>query len=130
MKVHDAAKKASANGALSWDQSQSVTNADELLCLPIDEFFVRLNTSQSGLTSQEAKNRLKTYGYNEIAERKRRTGVVEFLFHLRNPLVSILLLAGVISGFLGDVTSAAIIFSIVLLSVVLDVSARAGWSLN
>jgi len=96
-------------------------DTEELLGLSIDELLVRLKTSQSGLTSQEAENRLKIHGYNELAKRKKRTGVVEFLFHLRNPLVFILLLAGLISGLLGDMISATLIFSIVLLSVVLDV---------
>jgi len=99
----------------------STTDTEELLLMPIDEFFARLNTSTSGLTSQEAESRLKIYGYNELAEKKRRTGIVEFLFHLRNPLIFILLLAGLISGFLGEIVPATIIFSIVLLSVGLDV---------
>ena len=99
----------------------STTDTEELLLMPIDEFFARLNTSTSGLTSQETERRLKIYGYNELAEKKRRTGIVEFLFHLRNPLIFILLLAGLISGFLGEIVNATIIFSIVLLSVGLDV---------
>src|SRR5208337_2531405 len=45
----------------------------------------------------------------------------EVLYHLRNPLVLILLIAGLISGFVGDVTDAVIIFSIVLVSIFLDV---------
>jgi Mg2+-importing ATPase len=103
-------------------------DTEDLLALSTEEILVRLNTSQSGLTSQEAENRLQTYGYNELAKRKRRTAIVEFLFHLRNPLVFILLLAGLISFFLGvnsgssdEIIDAVIIFSIVLLSVVLDV---------
>jgi len=96
-------------------------DTEELLGLPIDELLARLHTSQSGLTSQEAENRLKIYGYNELAKRKRRTGMVEFLFHLRNPLIIILLLAGLISSFIGDLVGTTLIFSIVFLSVVLDV---------
>jgi Mg2+-importing ATPase len=53
---------------------------------------------------------------------------VEFLYHLRNPLVFILLFAGLISGLVGarsgqpeDVIDAVIIFAIVLVSVFLDV---------
>jgi Mg2+-importing ATPase len=100
---------------------QATVRTEELLSLPIEELLADLNTSQSGLTSQEAENRLQIYGYNELAKRKRRTGAVEFLFHLRNPLILILLIAGLISGFLGDVVPTAIIFSIVLFSVFLDV---------
>ncbi len=93
----------------------------ELLSLPVDDVLARLKTSQSGLSSQEVQSRLATYGPNELAEKQKRTGFVEILYHLRNPLVLILLIAGLISGFVGDVTDAIIIFLIVLLSIVLDV---------
>ena len=94
----------------------------ELLSLPADEVLARLKTSQSGLSSQEVQSRLATYGSNELAEKQKRTGLVEVLYHLRNPLVLILLIAALISGFVAkDVTDAVIIFFIVILSVVLDV---------
>ena len=93
----------------------------ELLTLPADQVLAQLKTSQSGLSSQEVQSRLATYGPNELAEKQKRTGFVEILYHLRNPLVLILLIAALISGFVGDVTDAIIIFFIVLLSIVLDV---------
>jgi len=93
----------------------------ELLSLPVEDVLARLKTSQSGLTSQEVQSRLAAYGPNELAEKQKRTGLIEILYHLRNPLVLILLIAAVISGVVGDVTDAIIIFFIVLLSVVLDV---------
>jgi magnesium-transporting ATPase (P-type) len=96
-------------------------STEELLGLPIDELLVSLKTSQSGLTSQEAKNRLKIYGYNELAKTRKRTGIVKFLFHFSNPLIIILMLAGLISISLGEEINAAIIFSIVILSMVLEV---------
>lgn len=112
-----AAKALNSNGYMHETYSESV----ELLGLPIDEFFNRLNTSPSGLTSSEAENRLKIYGHNEITGKKRRTAVIEFFFHLLNPLIFILLLAGFISGLLGDLTEATIILLIVVVSEVLDV---------
>jgi Mg2+-importing ATPase len=93
----------------------------ELLSLPVDDVLAQLKTSQSGLSSQEVQSRLATYGPNELAEKQKRTGLVEILYHLRNPLVLILLIAALISGFVGYVTDAVIIFFIVLLSIVLDV---------
>jgi Mg2+-importing ATPase len=93
----------------------------ELLCLPVDEVLTRLKTSHSGLSSEEVQNRLATYGPNEFAKKQKRSGFIEILYHLRNPLVLILLIAGLVSGFVGDVTDATIIFSIVLLSIILDV---------
>jgi Mg2+-importing ATPase len=93
----------------------------DLLTLPVDEVLARLKTSQSGLSSQEVQSRLATYGPNELAEKQKRTGLIEILYHLRNPLVLILLIAALISGFVKEYTNAVIIFSIVLISIVLDV---------
>jgi len=78
--------------------------------------------SAKGLTSQEAAERLDQYGPNEPAPPKRRSAVLEFLRLFLNPLVLILLIAAVSSIFLGEVTDAGIIITIVLLSNVLDFS--------
>lgn len=118
MKDRETVEKAGVNKTSSW--AQSTISTEELLGLPIEELFVHLNTSQSGLSSQEAENRLKIYGRNELAKRKKRTAAAEFLFHLRSPLVTILLIAGLIAGFLGETIEAIIIFSMVFLSVLLD----------
>jgi len=102
----------------SWAQSKLST--EELLVLSLDKLLAYLDTSSSGLVSDEAENRLKTFGRNELTKRKKRTAVVDFIFHFRSPLIIILLFAGVISGFFGEIINAVIIFSIVLLSVILD----------
>ena len=73
-----------------------------------------------GLSSAEAAARLRQYGYNEIAESKRLSGILAFLLRFRNPLVLILVFAATISAVTGDPVSALIIISIVLLSVILD----------
>jgi Mg2+-importing ATPase len=90
----------------------------EILFLPTEEVLARLGTSQSGLTSEEAKKRLEIYGYNEFAKKK-RTALVEFLSYFKSPLVIILLVAAVISAFLGELVNAIIISVIVLLSTLL-----------
>jgi Mg2+-importing ATPase len=99
---------------------QPAMSAGELLGLPTDELLHRLETSSNGLTSQEAERRLGVYGRNELARRKKRTAVVEFLINFRSPLIIILLVAGAISGVLGEYPNMIIIFVIVFLSVVLD----------
>ena len=117
MKNSSVTKKAGANNNLSRQQSM---DTGELLSLPLDELLHRLNTSLSGLTSEEVEKCLETYGYNELAKRKRRTAVVQVLLRIVNPLIIILLIAGFIAGYLGDRPEAIIIFSIVFLSVSLD----------
>ncbi len=92
----------------------------EILCLPIDKLLECLETSVSGLSSEEAQNRLEIFGYNEIARKKKRASIIEFISHFKSPLIIILLSAGVISSFFGEMVNAIIIFAIVLLSVILD----------
>ncbi|HLE74502.1 MAG TPA: magnesium-translocating P-type ATPase [Candidatus Bathyarchaeia archaeon] len=99
---------------------QPALSAEELLGLPIDEILTRLETSLNGLSSQEAERRLEVYGRNELARKKKRAAIVEFLWHFRSPLIIILLIAGVISVILREIVHVAIIFTIVLLSVILD----------
>ncbi len=49
--------------------------AHDLLSLSMDEFFGRLNTSVTGLTIEEAENRLEIYGSNEIARRRKKPAI-------------------------------------------------------
>jgi len=74
----------------------------------------------NGLTSQEAEARLKQFGPNDPAPPKPHSAVVDFLRLFLNPLVLILLIAALLSAFLGDAADAAIIGVIVLLSTLLD----------
>jgi Mg2+-importing ATPase len=103
-----------------FDASRALPSTEEILTSSAEELLERLGTSMTGLTSKEAEERLKLFGYNELVERKRRTAVVEFLSHFKSPLVVILIVAGLISGFLGEVTNCIIVLVIVMFSVSLD----------
>lgn len=73
-----------------------------------------------GLTSEEARRRLAEYGPNEPAAARHVARFTQFLHFFNNPLVLILLIASLISAFVGDVVNAAIIMVVVLLSVTLN----------
>lgn len=92
---------------------------EEVLTLPADELLSQLRTSPSGLSPEEARRRLDYFGYNELYKKK-RSAVIDFLSHFRSPLTALLLIAGAISGFLGDSIDSVIIFTIVAISVALD----------
>lgn len=77
-------------------------------------------TPVKGLTSREAAKRLLHYGPNALVETKHVPPVLAFLQRFTNPLVIILLLAAVLSAFLGDTVDFVIIVVIVLISTVLD----------
>jgi Mg2+-importing ATPase len=81
-----------------------------------------------GLGSADAAARLLHFGPNRLQPDTQRALLVQFLAHFKNPLVLVLLAACAISGLTGDVTGAAIIGLIVLMSVTLDFvqSYRAG----
>ena len=101
-------KSRKANGKPSW----VLPSTEELLSLPDDELFALLNTSLAGLPSEEAERRLRIYGYNELAKKKKRAAIIDFLSHFRSPLIIILMIAGLISGILGETINVAIIFSL------------------
>jgi len=90
------------------------------LNLSTEEVLKRLVSRPTGLTSDEATYNLEAYGPNEIAKKKKRTAIVEFLSLFTSPLVIILLIAGSIAAFLGEVVETVIIFTIIFLSVLLD----------
>jgi Mg2+-importing ATPase len=110
----------STSGESAANKVQPLLSSDELLNLQIAELLPRLATSQSGLTSEEATERLEVYGHNELAKKKKRSAIIEFLMNFNSPLVIILMVAGLISGILGELPNMVIIFVIVFLSVILD----------
>src|SRR5579859_6717179 len=88
--------------------------------LPLKKLFEQLESSEQGLTSEEARKRQDKYGPNDTIGVKRDTAVIQFLRLFLNPLVAILLVASVVSAILGDQVNASIIMVIVLLSNILN----------
>lgn len=86
----------------------------------LDELLQRLDSSAAGLTSQAAAARLARHGGNELSSVRLRTKLLEQARAIANPLVLILLAAGVASALLGELGDAIIIAGIVLMSAALD----------
>jgi Mg2+-importing ATPase len=108
-------------GENTAEKLQLILSSEELLSLPVEELISRLNTAQSGLSSQRAEERLELFGPNELAKRKKHSALFQFLMNFKSPLVIILMIAGLISGFLpGGLPNLIIIYTIVFLSVILD----------
>jgi len=98
---------------------QPTLSAEDILSLPANELLARLNTSTAGLSSQEANKRLKIYGPNELAKKKKRAAIFTFLARFKSPLVIILMVAGAISAALQSYPSVIVIYIMVFLSVTL-----------
>ena len=74
-----------------------------------------------GLTTAEAERRLASDGPNDLAAIRSDAGVTrQVLVALANPLILLLLAAGLVSAVLGQVVNAVLISSMVLLSVTLN----------
>ena len=74
----------------------------------------------SGSKLPRSEQNLNVYGTNELARKRKRSGIVSFLLHFKSPLIIILLFAAGFAGATGDVADFSIIVVIVLISVVID----------
>ncbi len=81
-----------------------------------DQVFKQLQTSQQGLTSDEAQQRLKHYGANSLKPKKQATTLTLLLNQFKSPIILILVFAAGLSFFLQDPQDAIIILVIVLVS--------------
>jgi Mg2+-importing ATPase len=88
--------------------------------IPLDQLLVELGATPQGLGAAEAQNRLRQFGPNSLARESRFAPVAEILRLFLNPLVLILLGAAAVSAVTGERVSAAIIITIVLLSVLVN----------
>jgi Ca2+-transporting ATPase len=80
-----------------------------------------LEVHETGLTSEEARRRLETFGRNELREAP-RPGFWHMLWEQLNSFVVILLIAAsVVSSLLGDYVEAAAILAIVVLNAILGI---------
>ena len=85
-----------------------------------DEVLKILETAHEGLSEQEAKRRLFSFGPNEFGKRKKTAPLLMFLFKFKNPALAVLVVAALISVFLGSMVDAAIIVCMVLASAIID----------
>ncbi|MEM4733993.1 MAG: HAD-IC family P-type ATPase, partial [Candidatus Bathyarchaeia archaeon] len=60
-----------------------------------------LAVTHKGLTSQEAQERLKKYGYNELIAKKRKSALSMFLNEFKDIFILLLIAATILSGIIG-----------------------------
>ncbi|NTV02089.1 MAG: magnesium-translocating P-type ATPase [Chlorobiaceae bacterium] len=89
----------------------------KLCAEPADEVLRLMESSDGGLDDREASKRAARYGRNEISQSSRPSFLQDILHRLSSPLVIQLLLIAIVSAVMGQLTSTAIVGTMVLLSV-------------
>ncbi len=83
-----------------------------------DEVLTELDTSQDGLSEENAKKRLEKYGLNQLAEGKRESITQKFLKEIKNPMILVLLAAALVSGITAYLENESFADVIIILAVV------------
>ena len=87
--------------------------------LSVEEVKQEVNGKQEPLTAEEIKAHQEKYGPNELMEGQKKTTLQIFLEQFQDFLVIILIIAAVISGFLGDAESAIVILVVITINAIL-----------
>ena len=92
----------------------------------LEEVLKAQNSSQEGLTTGEAQERLSKYGKNELEKGKKTSLIQRFLKELADPMIIILIVAAIISGITAfyegeSFADVIIILSVVVINAVLGV---------
>lgn len=84
--------------------------------LPTDQVLQQTHSTTSGLSRQDAKQRLSEYGANSLKQKHKSSVFILLLNQFKSPIILILIFAAVLSIFLKDALDAIIILTIVLIS--------------
>lgn len=103
----------------AYDQDSMQTNNKvlvEVATQDINSALKLLETTENGLSKQEASRRLSLYGPNEIAHNKTLPWYIQFLLAFKNPFIFVLLALGALSFFTDDMQGTIVVSVMVLLS--------------
>lgn len=85
----------------------------------IEEVLSELNTSGQGLNESQVSEHQLKYGLNELESEKKESLFSIFLSQYKDLLVIVLIVAGMISGFTGEMASALVIFVVITMNAIL-----------
>ena len=87
--------------------------------LSAEETMKELNGSTEPLTDEQVREHKEKYGPNELVEGKKKTVLQIFLEQYKDFLVIILIIAAIVSGFIGEPESAAVILIVITMNAIL-----------
>lgn len=84
-----------------------------------EEILKELNAGENELSCEQREKNREKYGKNELSEEKAESPFMVFLNQYKDFLVIILIVSALISGFLGDIESAVVIFVVITINAIL-----------
>ncbi|MCA9954086.1 MAG: HAD-IC family P-type ATPase, partial [Anaerolineales bacterium] len=96
---------------MTWFEQDVDTTIDQLQ-----------SDTKNGLSATEANNRLNKYGLNELVEKGTKSPWLILVDQLKDAMVIILIVAAIVSGFLGDFEDVIVILAIVILNAAIGFS--------
>ncbi len=84
----------------------------------VEEVFKALDTSENGLSSQQASDRLKKQGPNQLPKIKVRGPLMRFFYQFHNVLIYVLISTSAITAMLGHWTDSSVILAVVFINAI------------
>jgi P-type Ca2+ transporter type 2C len=85
-----------------------------------EQILARMQSDpQKGITAAEASRRLEEFGPNRLEEKKKQSLAAKVLDQFKDTMVIILIVASLVSGFLGEWLDAVVILAIVIVNAIL-----------
>lgn len=97
-----------------------------------EEIRTSINGNSEPLTDAQVKEKIEKFGYNELVEGKKKSIPMIFLEQFKDFLVVILIISAIVSLFLGEAESAAVILIVITMNAILGTvqTVKAEHSLN
>jgi magnesium-transporting ATPase (P-type) len=87
--------------------------------LPVEQVFGALESSEGGLSTTQAQARLRKHGPNRIERGPRRSALKILLRQLKDPLVYVLMAAGLIAVAMGKFTDGLVVLAVVVINTII-----------
>ena len=90
----------------------------------LDQLYTEFSSGENGLSTEQAVKNCEKFGRNVITEGKKKSIPVIFLEQYKDFLVLILIIAAIVSAFMKDVESCAVILVVITMNAILGTVRR------